>query len=123
MSSSELQRGCAQIDAISLRNHSQAVASVDLVGQRLLCVQNAPPPRDEPRIVGAADHDMRTSLDTSGEGDRWLLGVRPFVLCWYRQAAPFLAGAIVDGTNPEALKVEAIRTNGKSTVPGGEFLP
>jgi hypothetical protein len=36
--------------------------------------------------------------------------------------------AILDGKKPEALKaetlkVEAIRTNGESTVPGGKFLP
>jgi len=34
-----------------------------------------------------------------------------------------LGEASLDRKKPEAMKVEAIRTNGEDTVPGGKFLP
>jgi len=63
-----------------------------------------------------ASASLRRSLDA---GDRTL---RSLMTQMEQVVNAHMGETILDGKKPEALKVEAIRTNGESTVPGGKFL-
>ena len=78
--------------------------------------------RDAYQMAITASASLRSSLDA---GDRALRSL----MTQMEQVVNVHTGeAILDGKKPEALKaeglkVEAIRTNGESTVPGAKFLP
>ena len=77
---------------------------------------------DAHQMAITASASLRSSLDA---GDRAL---RSLMMQMEQLVNVHMGEAILDGKkpealNPEALKVEAIRTNGESTVPGGRFLP
>src|SRR6202162_5554029 len=72
--------------------------------------------RDAYQMAIAASASLRSSLDA---GDRALRSL----MTQMEQVVNVHLGARLDGNKPEGPKVEAIRTNGESTVPGGKFLP
>jgi hypothetical protein len=73
--------------------------------------------RDAYQMAIAANASLRNSLDA---GDQAL---RSLMMQMEQVVNAHLGEASRDRKKPEALKVEAIRTNGDSTTPGGAFLP
>src|SRR6202022_1485255 len=73
--------------------------------------------RDAYQMAIAASASLRNSLDAGDQALRSLMTQMEQVVNVH------LGEASRDKKKPEALKVEAIRTNGDSTTPGGAFLP
>jgi hypothetical protein len=73
--------------------------------------------RDAYQMAIAASASLRNSLDAGDQALRSLMTQMEQVINAH------LGEASRDRKKPEALKVEAIRTNGDSTTPGGTFLP
>jgi hypothetical protein len=73
--------------------------------------------RDAYQVAITTSASLRNNLDA---GDRAL---RSLMTQMEQVVNAHLGEASLDRKKPEALKVEAIRTNAESTVPGGKFLP
>jgi hypothetical protein len=73
--------------------------------------------RDAYQMAITASASLRSSLDAGDQALRSLMTQMEQVVNAH------LGEATLDKKKPEALKVEAIRTNGESTAPGGKFLP
>ena len=73
--------------------------------------------RDAYQTAITASTSLRTSLDA---GDQTL---RSLMTQMEQVVNAHLGEAILERKKPEALKVEAIRTNGDSTTLGAKFLP
>jgi len=78
--------------------------------------------RDAYQMAMTASASLRHSLDAGDQALRSLMTQMEQVVNIHMGEA-ILDGKKPEALNPEALKVEAIRTNGESTVPGGRFLP
>jgi hypothetical protein len=73
--------------------------------------------RDAYQMAITASASLRNSLDASDQALQSLMTKLEQVVNAH------LGEAVLDRKRPEALKVEAIRTNGDSTAAGGKFLP
>src|ERR1700687_1324469 len=73
--------------------------------------------RDAYQMAIAASASLRSSLDAGDQALRSLMTQMEQVVNAH------LGEANLDKKKPEALKVEAIRTSGDNTVPGGKIFP
>ena len=73
--------------------------------------------RDAYQIVITVSASLRNSLDASDQALRSLMTQMEQVV------SAHLGEVNLDKKKPEALKVEAIRTNGESTASGAKYLP
>jgi hypothetical protein len=73
--------------------------------------------RDAYQLAITTSASLRNSIDA---GDRAL---RSLMTQMEQVVNAHLGEASLDRKKPDALRVEAIRTNSESTVPGGKFLP
>ena len=78
--------------------------------------------RDAYQMAITASASLRHSLDAGDQALRSLMTQMEQVVNVHMGEA-ILEGKKPEALRAEALKVEAIRTNGESTVPGGKFLP